>query len=273
MPGPAEDVIRRFWEVETDQRYSTLVELFTDDAVFCDPLYGRMDGKAAIAEFMGLMEQVVPARDVTFELVDCAGGTTCAWSRWVMRAPGPDGTLVDVPGQSLYRLRDGRICFDADYIDPLAYRQLRPTADRQPNLAAAAGAGAHLAPPESTPVPAALAAVRRFWQIQDERRYGELAELFAPDAVFEDLIYGRFEGHAAVTGYLQRMETEMPAYGITFTLVDLAGDETTAWSQLTTNFPNGTVPGWTLHRVRDGMITLDADFFDTAAAAALQPQR
>jgi hypothetical protein len=34
-------------------------------------------------------------------------------------------------------------------------------------------------------------------------------------------------------------------------------------------FPDGRIPGWTLHTVRDGMITLDADYFDVAAARRL----
>ena len=51
MPGPAVDVIRSFGAVESDQRYTRLVELFADDAVYYDPFFGPQRGKAAIAEF------------------------------------------------------------------------------------------------------------------------------------------------------------------------------------------------------------------------------
>jgi ketosteroid isomerase-like protein len=269
MAGPAYDLIAEFWDQERDQRYTAHADRFSDDAVFVDPLFGRMDGRARIREFMELMERVVPAGGVSFELVDVDGGTTCAWSRWIMRAPGPDGTPVDVAGQSLYRVRDGMLTFDADYIDPIAYRRLRPGSDRTPDLGLAAGASAHLAGPDPDPLPAALAVVRRFWEIQDGGRYTELSPLFSDDAVFEDLVYGRFEGHAAIVGYMEQMEREMPANGVTFHVHDIAGDDTVAWSQWTTRFPTGDVPGWTLYRVRDGLLTLDADFFDVDAARAV----
>jgi hypothetical protein len=65
------------------------------------------------------------------------------------------------------------------------------------------------------------------------------------------------------------METEMPQQGVRFELVDAAGDEQVAWSQWWCHFPTGSIPGWTLHTVRDGLITLDADYFDVVAARAL----
>ena len=97
--------------------------------------------------------------------------------------------------------------------------------------------------------------------------------LFADDAVFTDLIYGEFQGATAIATYMKQMKEEMPAMGVHFEVVDCAGDQTVAWSQWTCHFPNGSVPGWTLHTVRDGKLTLDADYFDTVPARALQRPR
>jgi hypothetical protein len=82
------------------------------------------------------------------------------------------------------------------------------------------------------------------------------------------------EGGQAIADYMVLMREKMPAQGITFELVDCAGDTSVGWSQWWCHFPTGSVPGWTLHTIRNGMITLDADYFDTVAAAAFrQPPR
>lgn len=114
--------------------------------------------------------------------------------------------------------------------------------------------------------------IRRFWALQTSARYSELSELFAPDVVFTDQVYGRFESHRAVSDYLARMEQEMPDQGVTFTLDDLAGDVHVGWSQWTCHMPQGSIPGWTLHTVRDGLFTLDADYFDVVAARRASPR-
>lgn len=265
MPGPAVDIIRRFGAVEDDQRYTRLVELFAPDAVYYDPFLGPQRGVDAIRDFMAHMERVVPAAGVRFLDWDVQADRVVGWARWTMAAPGADGVAVPVPGQSLYRLRpDGLVTFVADYVDPAAYRRLRPDGPR-PDLGGAAG----LSRVADAPGGRALDVVRRFWQIQDEGDYTALVPLFAYDAVFTDLIYGRFDGAAAIAAYMAQMKAEMPAMGVRFELVDAAGDDTVAWSQWTCHFPNGSVPGWTLHTVRDGQITLDADYFDTVAARAL----
>lgn len=264
MQGPAVDVIRQFGAVEDDQRYTRLVALFADDAVYYDPFLGAQEGKEAISAFLAHMERVVPAAGVRFDAWEVAADTTCGWARWVMQVPGPDGGAVAVPGQSLYRLRDGAVTFVADYVDRAAYARARPGGPL-PDLGAAAGLSARFGAGGG----AALGLVHRFWAIQDEGRYGELAALFADDAVFTDLVYGRFDGAEAIAGYLTRMQEEMPVLGVRFELVDAAGDDTVAWSQWTCHLPGGAVPGWTLHTVRDGRFTLDADYVDTVAARAL----
>jgi len=264
MPGPAVDVLRRFGAVEDDQKYTRLVELFAEDAVYYDPFFGPQRGIEAIREFMGHMEEMVPASGATFREWQVEADRVAGWATWIMSVNTPDGT-ADIAGQSIYRLNPaGQVTFVADYLDPAAYRKLRGDAKR-PDYASAQGLSVS---PSNASGPA-LDVVRRFWQIQDEGRYADLGELFTDDAVFTDVVYGRMEGHEAVVGYLARMQSEMPARGVRFELVDAAGDETVAWSQWWCHFPTGSVPGWTLHTLRGDRFTLDADYFDTVAARTL----
>ena len=266
MGGQAFEVIERLASAEADRRYTALADQFTDDATYYDPFLGAQVGRAALDRFLAHMEQVVPKAGARFESWESQGDTTCGWSRWTMTMPTADGERVAVPGQSLYRLREGKLCFVADYLDTKVWRRAFPDS-RQPDVAAAEGLSARYAP-AGEPSPA-LALVRRFWEIQDAgARYTGLVPLFADDAVFEDLVYGRFDGIEAIAAYLGRMESEMPAGGITFDLVDAAGDEAVAWSQWTCRFPGGDVPGWTLHLVRGDRFTLDSDHFDLVAARA-----
>lgn len=264
MPGPAVETLRRFGAVEDDQKYTRLVELFADDAVYYDPFFGPQRGTDAIRSFMEHMEQMVPASGATFRDWHVEADRVVGLATWVMQVRTPDGPH-DVPGQSLYRLDDaGKVTFVCDYVDAQAYRRLRGD-ERRPDYAGAAGLSAEW---QNASGPA-LDVVRRFWHIQDTGRYEELGRLFTDDAVFTDLIYGRMEGHQAVVDYLVRMQSEMPARGIRFELVDAAGDETVAWSQWWCHFPTGSVPGWTLHTLRGDRFTLDADYFDTVASRQL----
>jgi ketosteroid isomerase-like protein len=264
MPGPAVATLQRFGAVEDDQKYTRLVELFAPDAVYYDPFFGPQRGLDAIRDFMGHMEQVVPASGATFRDWHVEADRVVGWATWVMEVTTADG-VADVAGQSLYRLNDrGQVTFVTDYLDPRAYQALRGDAKR-PDLVAATGLSAS---PDNAAGPA-LEVVQRFWAVQEAGRYSELAELFTDDAVFTDAVYGRMEGRDAIAGYLRRMQAEMPTLGARFELVDAAGDETAAWSQWWCHLPNGTVPGWTLHTVRDGRFTLDADFFDTVAARTM----
>jgi ketosteroid isomerase-like protein len=261
MPGTAVETLRRFGAVEDDQKYTRLVELFAEDAVYYDPFFGPQRGREAIRTFMGHMEEMVPGSGATFRDWHVEADRVVGWATWVMEVRTPDGPF-DVPGQSLYRLNDdGLVTFVTDYLDPVAYRTLRGDAKR-PDLATATGLSASA----TNAAGPALDVVRRFWEIQDQGRYSELGELFTDDAVFTDVIYGRMEGHDAVVGYLQKMQAEMPARGIRFELADAAGDETVAWSQWWCHLPGGTVPGWTLHTLRGDRFTLDADYFDTVAS-------
>ncbi len=267
MPGPAYEIVHQFGNVEDDQRYTRLVELFADDAVYYDPFFGAQRGKDAIRTFMEHMEQVVPGSGATFASWHTEADTDCGWARWDMVAPNAEGEPIAVPGQSLYRLRDGKITFVADYLDCRAYRTLRGPDAKVPDHVTSMG----LAASSDNPVGPAGDLVASFWRIQNEGNYTALAELFADDALFTDQMEGEFRGKPAITDFFARMETEMPELGATFELIDFAGDTNVGWSQWWCRFENGAVPGWTLHTFRDGKITVDHDFFDTNIARSLTP--
>lgn len=267
MPGPAVAILKNFGQVEDDQRYTRLVELFTDDAIYYDPFMGAQRGTAEIQKFMEHMEKVVPLAGVRFEDWQVEADTVCGWARWTMVVKAEHGD-VPIKGQSLYRLRDGKVCFVADYLDPIAYSELRGGA--LPDLRSAAGLSTSFAPPASDGQYPALDLVRTFWTTQDAGDYTLLAPLFTDDAVFEDPMYGNMVGGKAISDFMALMKSEMPARGVTFELVDCAGDTNVAWSQWWCHLPNGSIPGWTLHTVRGNQFTLDADYFDTAARNALR---
>lgn len=108
--------------------------------------------------------------------------------------------------------------------------------------------------------------IERFWAIQDTGDYTRLAELFDPDAVLEDPIYGRYEGIEAIRGFLERMNTEVAAQGASFRLVELAGEEHTAWArwEVTVESRDRTITrsGVGIYRVRDGRLVYYRDYMD-----------
>lgn len=99
--------------------WASLGDFFTEDAVYCDPAWGRVEGLANIREF--------------FEK-SMAGLTGYGWStpeNWTM-AEGhrlvsqwdqvlgeqPDGTPWSVPGLSiLYYAGEGRFCYSLDMLN------------------------------------------------------------------------------------------------------------------------------------------------------------
>ena len=133
------DLLASFGGVEDDQRYTRLVENFTDDAVYYDPFFGPQIGKPAIADFMAHMEKVVPASGARFDDWQVTAGTTCGYTQWIMVATNAEGREVPVPGESLYRLSDGLVLGAVDYVDPVAYDKLRGDSARIPNFVAGAG--------------------------------------------------------------------------------------------------------------------------------------
>ncbi len=101
-----------------------------------------------------------------------------------------------------------------------------------------------------------------FWRRQDSRDYTRLVDLFADDATIVDPIYGVFEGKAAIQRFMDMMVTEMSKGGIEFDLVELAGDDETAWAQWIARTPRGETHGCGLYRVKNGAIAYYRDYMN-----------
>ena len=156
----AEKIINRFGQVEDDQKYTKLVDLFTDDAVYYDPFAGAQIGRQAIFEFMSEMERVIPKMGVYFSDWETSADSHVGWAKWNMVVP-LNQVNHPISGQSLYRVRDGKVCFVADYVDAVAYAKIRP--DRRPDAA-----GAAVAHKGTTASGSAEGLTRALWQEREE---------------------------------------------------------------------------------------------------------
>jgi limonene-1,2-epoxide hydrolase len=112
MPGDAEDTLRRFWTTQDGGDYARLAELFADDAVLVDPVFGTFTGGPAIAEFMARMNVEMAKVGASFRLVELAGDDHTAWAQW--EATTSTGPRI---GVGVYRVRDGRITYYRDYMN------------------------------------------------------------------------------------------------------------------------------------------------------------
>lgn len=104
--------------------------------------------------------------------------------------------------------------------------------------------------------------VERFWHVQDEGDYTKLVELFTDDAVAEDENVGRFEGKEAITGFMQQMADTLPELGIHFEVLEIAGDEETAWARWQAVYGDGArAEGVGIYRVRGDKLCYYRDYF------------
>jgi len=87
--------------------WDVLADFFTEDAVFIDPAWGRVDGREAILRF--LRESMAGLEGWTFpqewQLVEGDRLVT----RWMNRLPGqrPDGSFYEAPGISVLTYAGG----------------------------------------------------------------------------------------------------------------------------------------------------------------------
>jgi ketosteroid isomerase-like protein len=129
----------RYVDVRSDveagrAKWSDLARFFTEDAVFVDPAWGRVEGRAAIAEFFdhsmaGLEDWTFPEG---FTMVEGRRLVTFWWNR----LPGtrPDGTPYQAPGVSiLHYAGDGRFDYELDVLNMAeVYDHLRDSGWRPP---------------------------------------------------------------------------------------------------------------------------------------------
>ena len=101
-----------------EEAWDALAAFFTDDAVFIDPAWGRVEGIAEIRTF--LVESMLGLEDWEFPhqwtMVD--GDRLIA--RWLNRLPGqrPDGTFYEAPGYSfMVYAGDGRFSYEEDMLN------------------------------------------------------------------------------------------------------------------------------------------------------------
>ena len=104
--------------------------------------------------------------------------------------------------------------------------------------------------------------IQKFWRIQDEGDYTATVALFAEDAVFDDPIYGRFEGREAIGAFMKKMNEVTKARGVSFRLVELSGDDETAWAQWVAETPEGERLGVGVYRVERGQLTYYRDYMN-----------
>ena len=105
--------------IEAGERtWTDLAELFTDDAVYVDPAWGRIQGIEAIRAFFdesmrGLEDWRFPIRFVAVE----GDEVVTVWSQ-VLPGRRPDGGTYEQTGVSLLRYAgDGRFDFEEDLLN------------------------------------------------------------------------------------------------------------------------------------------------------------
>ena len=105
--------------------------------------------------------------------------------------------------------------------------------------------------------------IRRFWEIQDDGDYSALVSLFADDAQLVDPVYGTFDGREAIAAFMSKMNVEISEMGGSFRLVDMEGDDRTAWAQWEF-VTDGKPPrqGVGVYRVADGHLTYYRDYMN-----------
>lgn len=103
--------------------------------------------------------------------------------------------------------------------------------------------------------------IEKFWEIQNKNDYSQLIPLFAEDAVFEDPAIGRVEGKEAITALLHHLTKELADKKMHFEVLEIAGDESVAWSRWLWKRPDGDIEGVGLYKVHDGKLTSYRDFY------------
>jgi len=112
-----------------------LAEFFTDDIVYIDPAWGRVEGLAEIKEFM--VESMLGLEDWNFPVEYTAIDGDTVVVKWTQQLPGarPDGTRYEQSGYStLVYAGDGKFSYEEDLLnmthvlEDLTASQWRPQA-------------------------------------------------------------------------------------------------------------------------------------------------
>jgi len=118
-----------------EARWSVLAEqLFTENAVFVDPAWGRMEGRAAIARFLDDSMAGLDGWTFPEEWTMVEGDRVVSF--WWNRLPGTtaDGQPLQAPGVSILRYAgDGRFDYELDILNMAEVFELMKVSDWQPS--------------------------------------------------------------------------------------------------------------------------------------------
>lgn len=98
--------------------WDAMVDLFTEDATYIDPAWGRFKGREAIRRF--LHDSMQGLKDWRFPTEWTVIDGNRVVNRFQNRLPGrrPDGTYYDVPGVSILEYAgNGKFSFEEDVIN------------------------------------------------------------------------------------------------------------------------------------------------------------
>ena len=99
--GEAKEVVERFWGIQNEGDCTEVNNLFAENAILVDPLFGTLEGKHKIAEFMKKMNEETISSETSFRTTEIAGDNEVTWAQWI--AIPPAGELE---GCGLHRVKD-----------------------------------------------------------------------------------------------------------------------------------------------------------------------
>jgi ketosteroid isomerase-like protein len=109
--------LRRRIDAGEERGWTGIADFFTDDCVYIDPAWGRVEGIAALREFLdesmrGLEDWTFPVEFVAIE----GDQVVVKWTQ--VTPPGPDGTRYRQSGYStLLYAGDGRFSYEEDLLN------------------------------------------------------------------------------------------------------------------------------------------------------------
>jgi len=112
MGGKAYEVLKEFWSNQDSGDYTLTAHMFSEDAIFDDPIFGTFTGRSEIYDFLVKMNTVVGSINGKFRLEELAGDDHTAWAQWSFTS---DNGYRE--GVGVYRVKDGCITYYRDYMN------------------------------------------------------------------------------------------------------------------------------------------------------------
>lgn len=107
--------------------------------------------------------------------------------------------------------------------------------------------------------------ISAYWAIiEKEQNYSALADLYLPESVLIDPVYGPFEGYDAIKAFLDQVTADMREQNVSFTVTEVAGEGDTGWSRWAITLPDGSEKeGVSVYRFRGDKILYQHDYIGT----------